>query len=77
MAALGAVTLRNPAITRTTLEPITAYTVERGNFLGPITLRSPLTTQADYLPTVALYLVRQLSIVYRQIWPPHGQRFPQ
>lgn len=74
MAALGVVTpleLDGPIA----LTPITDYQVERGRYLGvvptldlvgPIELHDP-----------GNYIVRMLSVVYRQLWPTHGQRFPQ
>lgn len=77
MAALGAVTPRTLPIPRTTLLPISAYTIRRGNYLGTVATRNAQLPQATLNPAVANYIVRQLSILYRQLWPPYGQRFPQ
>lgn len=77
MTALGTITTRPVLEKIPTRIPISAYTVVRGNYLGTITThaaldRIPLRTNA-----VSDYVVRQLSIIYRQLWPSHGQRFPQ
>lgn len=77
MTALGTLTDRDSALPQTTLIPITAYTVERGNYLGVITTRDPFLPSAPLTNDLGNYIVRQISIVYRQLWPSHGQRFPQ
>jgi hypothetical protein len=74
MAALGTVNvlgLDGPI----TLTPITDYQIQRGRFIGELTvidLAGPIE-----LRTPGNYIVRMLSVVYRQLWPSHGQRFPQ
>lgn len=58
-----------------TLTPITDYQIERGRYIGvltPLDLRGPID-----MHTPGNYIVRMLSVVYRQLWPTHGQRFPQ
>jgi len=76
MAALGIVTTRVPTEQRAVRVPVSAYTVVRGNYLGGLTLRVP-PPRAPKRATLDNYIVRQISIVYRQLWPNHGQRFPQ
>lgn len=77
MAALGALTDRDPVIPKPVLIPITDYTVERGNYLGVITTRNPVLPAPALHSALGTYIVRQIGTVYRQLWPTHGQRFPQ
>lgn len=79
MAHLGTITaIFTPQDNRPSpVLPVTDYNIIRGRFLGAVelidarivapVLHSPLTT----------YVVRQIRILYRQLWPSHGQRFPQ
>jgi hypothetical protein len=74
MAALGTVNpldLEGPI----TLVPIEDYQINRGLVLGELAvldLGGPIELSAPNN-----YIVRMLSVVYRQLWPSHGQRFPQ
>jgi hypothetical protein len=79
MAALGTIDLRDPfPVADAELLPITDYNVVRGAFLGTITLRDPEYPLAfDRHPIEGPYIVRQIRIIYRQLWPAYGQRFPQ
>jgi len=78
MADLGAIPgLGHPAHPMPEMLPISNYRINRGLHLGtltPIDLRHPTTPQ---LGVVSNYVVRQIRIIYRQLWPTHGQRFPQ
>jgi hypothetical protein len=74
MAALGVVTeigIDGPI----PLVPITDYGINRGFYLGEIAVLEP--AGPIELSTPGNYIVRMLSVVYRQLWPTHGQRFPQ
>lgn len=77
MAALGTVTLRNGAHALPAKLAITKYTITRGRFLGIVTERSALIKSATKITPITNYIVRQITVVYRQLWPTHGQRFPQ
>lgn len=32
---------------------------------------------ATKTPNLDTYVVRQIRVIFRQMWPSHGQRFPQ
>lgn len=78
MADLGTVPLRDPfPPERAVLLPVTDYDVVRGRFLGTIALYDPSFPLPERTPALSTYIVRQIRILYRQLWPSHGQRFPQ
>lgn len=78
MAALGTVPLRDPfPPLKAELLPITDYDVVRGRFLGTIALYDPAFALPEWNSDLSTYIVRQIRILYRQLWPSHGQRFPQ
>jgi hypothetical protein len=78
MAALGVVPLRDPfPPLKAELLPVTDYDVVRGRYLGEITIYDPAFALPEWNPALASYIVRQIRILYRQLWPTHGQRFPQ
>lgn len=78
MAALGAVTVLTPTLPGRILIPIGEYVHPLpGSFLGAVTVRSAAPARAALVQPVTDYIVRQLIFIYRQIWPDHGQRFPQ
>lgn len=77
MSALGVVTPKTNIDYDTPLIPITGYTVVRGNFLGVLAVHTPPNLIPPRTADLGTYIVRQISIVYRQLWPYHGQRFPQ
>lgn len=76
MAHLGTLTVRGrpPQIAR---ELVTDYNINQGRYLGALTVRDGKTKLPARITTVNDYVVRQLTVVYRQLWPSHGQRFPQ
>lgn len=76
MADLGTLELLDPVTVPLPLELVTDYDVTRGNYLGEISLLEVVTEPLD-LREPQNYIVRALSILYRQLWPSHGQRFPQ
>lgn len=76
MADLGTLTIRDVPPFIPTRLPVPAYQIVRGHFLGEIGTRDVPPTIPDR-PTAVNYIVRQLIVVYRQLWPSHGQRFPQ
>lgn len=76
MTALGTVTVRPPRDVSVVRLPITDYKVTRGNYLGTLTVKQPMK-RAPRQANIDNYVVRQISILYRQLWPSHGQRFPQ
>lgn len=78
MADLGAVGLlpHFPRV-RAELQPISKYNVVRGSYLGVISLRDPDLVRATLLSPVNGYVVRQIRVLFRQLWPARGQRFPQ
>lgn len=55
---------------------ITDYNIERGRSLGTILVKGPGHEPTMISPLLG-YVVRQIRVVYRQLWPSHGQRFPQ
>lgn len=75
MADLGVI----PSV-RTLVEvprfPVTNYSVQRGNDLGAIGIRV-LPERVERVAPLTGYIVRQTRILFRQLWPSHGQRFPQ
>lgn len=79
MAALGAVPVigdKNP-LPPTRLFP-SNYRLVRGRFIGPVTPHvQAYPARPVYISTLGNYLIRQIRIVYRQLWPDHGQRYPQ
>lgn len=76
MADLGTI----PAIYTHTppvvLHPITGYTIHRGLILGALPIRNVIVAVARISP-LSDYVVRQIRVLFRQIWPARGQRFPQ
>lgn len=56
---------------------ITKYTINRGFPLGAIVVTSADAHQEPTVTPLENYIVRQTRILYRQLWPWHGQRFPQ
>ena len=77
MAALGAVTpveIGRPL--PSVVFPVTDYNVVRGKYLGEVTVFEP-SHPVPILHEASNYIVRQIRVVYRQLWPNHGQRFPQ
>lgn len=78
MAALGTIERRDPfPPAKAELLPITDYNVVRGRFLGAISLHDATIPLPVWNPNLGTYIVRQIRILYRQLWPSHGQRFPQ
>lgn len=77
MAALGTIDERPLPPVTAELLPITDYNVVRGKYLGTITERDPFVPLGDLTSDLGTYIVRQIRVVYRQLWPAHGQRFPQ
>lgn len=77
MAALGTVPERPLPPVRAELVPVTDYKVVRGKYLGEITERDPFIPLGARTSDLGTYIVRQIRVVYRQLWPNHGQRFPQ
>lgn len=77
MAALGTIPLKPLPIERAELLPITDYDVVRGRYLGAIQLRDATPLDPDYRATLSGYVVRQIRVLFRQLWPAKGQRFPQ
>lgn len=75
MADLGTVNLFGPVGRPITLVPVTDYNVERGRFLGAVTVLE-LTPPIEFRP-MGNYVVRALQVIFRQLWPSKGQRFPQ
>jgi hypothetical protein len=76
MADLGTITVTDPIRVAPTLHPLSAYTVHRGMHIGAIPALA-LPRLSPVLHSVSDYIVRQIRIIYRQLWPTHGQRFPQ
>lgn len=78
MADLGTVPLRDPfPPAQAELLPITDYDIIRGRFLGTIGTHDPSFPLPEWNSALSTYIVRQIRILYRQLWPPYGQRFPQ
>jgi hypothetical protein len=79
MAALGTVAPLDPTVVvRPVLVPLANYQVVRGHHIGPVTVYDPKARFTPALVTpVNGYVVRQLRVIFKQIWPNHGQRFPQ
>lgn len=75
MADLGTL----PVYTHTPPVPrvaVTDYDIHRGLALGALLVKSGSHRPA-YVKPLTEYVVRQLRVIYRQLWPDHGQRFPQ
>ncbi len=56
---------------------VSNYQIHRGRPLGAIAVNPNPKHQPTLHQPVANYLVRQLRVLFRQLWPTHGQRFPQ
>jgi hypothetical protein len=59
------------------LYPISDYRIERGFPLGVLTVSDNRAFQPEPVAPLAVYVVRQIRFLFRQLWPSHGQRFPQ
>lgn len=79
MSHLGTIPLRDPfPVAKAALLPVTDYDVVRGRYLGAVTLRDPAYPLAfERRATLSNYIIRQTRILFTQLWPPYGQRFPQ
>jgi hypothetical protein len=80
MAHLGTITdIHVPrSVTRPfPLTPISDYDVVRGKFLGEIVAVDNRPPTPTLIGPLTGYVVRQIRVLYRQLWPSHGQRFPQ
>lgn len=78
MAALGTIELRDPfPPAQAELLPVSHYRVVRGKYLGAIGLHDASFPADDYNSALTTYIVRQIRVIYRQLWPAYGQRFPQ
>ena len=78
MADLGTITAIYPS--KETPRPLTAisdYDIHKGLELGLIDVFDNRLVQPVRTTSVAAYIVRQIVVVFRQLWPTHGQRFPQ
>jgi hypothetical protein len=76
MADLGTVPVVDAGHANPAVLPLSIYTVHRGIHLTSIsTIQPPVLTPT--LHVMSNYVVRQIRILYRQLWPAHGQRFPQ
>lgn len=76
MADLGTLTIRDEPPFIPGRVTISAYQIIIGRYLGTVGMRD----EPPFIATRSLavnYIVRQLIVVYRQLWPSHGQRFPQ
>lgn len=78
MADLGTITNIWPTrVSPRPLEAVSDYDINRGLDLGPI----EIIDNRQFIPEVHFpivgYVVRQIVVVFRQLWPQHGQRFPQ
>lgn len=77
MAYLGELTIKGPsARPRLDPVPVTDYNINRGFFLGELNVKGPRAERGEKRPADG-YIVRQIRILYRQLWPAYGQRFPQ
>lgn len=78
MAALGTIAVvPNPILDGPATQAITDYDVVRGRYLGTIATQNNPQQRNPELHGVGGYVVRMIRVVYRQLWPTHGQRFPQ
>lgn len=77
MAYLGELVVRIPTA-RPRIAPVTVddYNINRGFYLGELEVKSARLPRAEKVPANG-YVVRQLRILFRQLWPAYGQRFPQ
>jgi hypothetical protein len=71
IAAPPSVNLPSPLL------PITDYDIQRGRPLGTLELFDIHAFEPVLVVPVSGYVVRQIRVEYRQLWPTHGQRFPQ
>lgn len=78
MAALGTITEIWPTqVSPRPLKLISDYDIHRGLELGAIEMiDNRQFTPALHYP-LSSYIVRQIRVIFRQLWPTHGQRFPQ
>ena len=78
MAALGTLTTYTFEGTRPApVYPVSLYKIHRGLTLGSLPIKVTVRFAPILHGPLATYVVRQIRILYRQLWPSHGQRFPQ
>ena len=80
MAALGTIPAIGapPAPLNPATLIVTNYQIHRGLVLGAITVAPDRHVgNPPLISPVTDYIVRQTRILYKQIWPGRGQRFPQ
>ncbi len=76
MADLGTLTVADITHHQPDHLLVGTYRIHRGIHLGGIGVFVP-PVKTPVLHAVTNYIVRQIRIIYRQLWPAHGQRFPQ
>jgi hypothetical protein len=79
MAHLGTIPFiyTQPSTTPTPLLVVSDYNINRGRPLGPLSVYDIRGFEPTLIGPLTGYVVRQLRVLYRQLWPAHGQRFPQ
>lgn len=79
MAALGTITniYTPPTTPPTPLLPIADYNIVRGRPLGSLPVYDIRGFEPVLITPLTGYVVRMIRVLYRQLWPDHGQRFPQ
>lgn len=79
MAALGTIANVYPApIDRPTpTYSVSLYKIHRGLQFGPLTLGTAQLIRVVVVVPLSNYVIRQIRIIFKQLWPIHGQRFPQ
>ncbi len=77
MADLGVIPgIHVPIDNPPTIAPLNDYRINRGLAFGAVGIYS-VEDNPPFRSTLANYIVRQTRILFRQLWPAHGQRYPQ
>jgi hypothetical protein len=79
VAALGTISsgYATPPTRPRPVLPITDYNIERGRPLGTVGVHDARVFTPEKRGPLDVYIVRQIGIRFKQLWPSHGQRFPQ
>ena len=79
MAALGTIAnvYPTPVDRPTPTYAVSLYKIHRGLQFGSLTVGTAQLIRVAVVEPLTNYVIRQIRIIFKQLWPSHGQRFPQ